>query len=157
VLGNSELAPVSRFTDVPLTQVEEFAARLRAAGIWTEEGDTACSWSEGDGMGDVAFWLDVLIALGRVKKVSEDRYIGVTATEEASAEQAPSGAATQSVEPDRSVGYNPEAAEVRGEPPSASLRLNGQECRDADPAAKERPQVVAENPDGVSLRRPGAV
>src|SRR5262245_38435364 len=44
LLENRELEPIAHFTNVALAKVEEFAARLRAAGIWTPEGYTACCW-----------------------------------------------------------------------------------------------------------------
>jgi hypothetical protein len=72
--GNKDLLALSQFTGVPLERIEEYGARLREAGIWLDDNMTCCCWGEPDGKGDIAFWLDVLIALGLVKKLGDDKY-----------------------------------------------------------------------------------
>lgn len=65
-MGSRNLARLSRCAGVPYHRVYCFAVNLRRAGIWTPEGKTACAWVEPEGMGDVAFVLDVFIAVGKV-------------------------------------------------------------------------------------------
>jgi hypothetical protein len=75
--GNKDLEALSRFTGVSLDVVQQYAANLREAGVWTEEGYTCCNWHEPDGLGDIEFVIHAMVALGEVQKVGDDRYIHV--------------------------------------------------------------------------------
>jgi hypothetical protein len=72
--GSGNLARLSRCTGVPYHRVYGFASNLRRAGIWTPDGKTACAWDEPDGMGDVAFVLDVFVAIGEVGVVQRSEH-----------------------------------------------------------------------------------
>src|SRR5262249_44268211 len=61
-VGSHNLSQLSRLTGVPYNQVQEFAAALRYAGIWSDTGDTHASW--GLRSGEMHFWIDVGIACG---------------------------------------------------------------------------------------------
>lgn len=69
-LGTKYVMPISRFSGASPRRVAEFARRLRANGVWTTDGRTACRWE--DEGGDVAFIIDVLIAAGMVEQRGDD-------------------------------------------------------------------------------------
>src|SRR5262245_23275375 len=66
--GCHDLARLSRMTGVELQIIEGYALHLKREGVWQEDGTTRQSWGLPDGEGDVAFMLDVLIAMGQVVK-----------------------------------------------------------------------------------------
>lgn len=65
-LGTKRIMPVSRVTGVRPRLVAVFAERLRASGVWTDDGKTAGEWTNEES-GRVAFWIDVLVAEGLVE------------------------------------------------------------------------------------------
>lgn len=72
-LGTKNLGALATFTQLPVQYVRVRAKRLRAAGVWTEDGLTACQWF--DEGGGIAFWMDVCVAEGlmaRVPAVAQD-------------------------------------------------------------------------------------
>jgi hypothetical protein len=60
-------ASISRFTGVPLLQVEEYAGRLLANGIWRADGKISGDWDDPEG-GGIAFMLDVWVATGLLER-----------------------------------------------------------------------------------------
>src|SRR5262249_41701644 len=68
-LGTRRVMPLSRFTGVHPRQVAEFAERLRANGVWTADGKTACEWDHEE-YGRLAFWTDVWVAEGLLERRS---------------------------------------------------------------------------------------
>lgn len=60
--GTRNTKRLSEATGVPISVVERYAARLRVAGIWTEDGRTAGGWN--GPQDEMAFWCDVNVALG---------------------------------------------------------------------------------------------
>jgi hypothetical protein len=80
--GNKDLLALSRFTGAPLERIEEYGARLRKAGVWLDDGVTCCCRDEPDGKRELAFWLDVSIAPGLVKKLGDDKYAGAGSASE---------------------------------------------------------------------------
>ena len=63
-LGSKNLARLGRSTGIPYHRVTAFAARLRDAGIWADEGKTAAGWDAPGRKGQAAFWIDVNVAVG---------------------------------------------------------------------------------------------
>jgi hypothetical protein len=73
--GNQDLEHLSRFTGVSLETVQQYAANLRRAGVWTDDGCINCCWLD-SGTGnlekDVEFVLHAMVAAGKIEKVGED-------------------------------------------------------------------------------------
>jgi hypothetical protein len=61
---------MSRRTRIPSRSVAEFAERLRADGVWTPDGRTACEWADEHGL--LAFWMDVWVAQGLLERAPAD-------------------------------------------------------------------------------------
>jgi hypothetical protein len=78
-LGTGKLMPISRFTGVSPWRVAKFAKRLRANGVWTPDGMTACEWHEEGGW--MALLCDILVATGITERCD--------APDSATAENAP--------------------------------------------------------------------
>jgi hypothetical protein len=68
--GTKDILPISSFTGVAPERVAEFAERLRASGIRTPDGETACQWGQEDG--EIDLLIDILIAIGIVACASSD-------------------------------------------------------------------------------------
>ena len=83
-IGFSNLRLLSRATGVSYPKVRRFAKNLRENGIWGEDGRIAIEAdpNEEPETAAVAFWLHVLVAVGRVRRQQPD---------EARAEQAAYG------------------------------------------------------------------
>lgn len=60
-----------RFTGYPLPFIRRLEERLRENGVWRGE-KTCAAWDREDG-GVIAFWLDVLVALGHARRTHEER------------------------------------------------------------------------------------
>jgi hypothetical protein len=92
VAGNKNLSRLSNLTGVPYSRVAQFAKRLRAAEVWTPDGDTYMEvrWDAPD-EGTFAFYLDVAIATGKVRRVGPNLYKAVRRgkRQEAPGEQEP--------------------------------------------------------------------
>jgi hypothetical protein len=54
------------FTGFPRRTVFEFVKRLRMNGVFTDDGRVAAAWFDKDG--GIAFWMDVNVALGFIKR-----------------------------------------------------------------------------------------
>src|SRR5262249_25453698 len=67
-IGTMAPESVSRFTGVPLALVEQFAQRLRASGIWRNDGRIGASWAAAEA-GNLAFMLDVWVATGELERL----------------------------------------------------------------------------------------
>lgn len=65
---------VAAYCEEPLEWVTEIGDRWRASGVWLPDGQTiAQDYANGeDGM--VAFWLDVLVGLGRAERDADGQY-----------------------------------------------------------------------------------
>jgi hypothetical protein len=79
-LGTRKVMPLSRLTGVAPRRVAEFAERLRANGVWTSDGKTACQWFDDDG-GHLAFWLDAWVATGMMERCDAPPPAGQDAAE----------------------------------------------------------------------------
>jgi hypothetical protein len=64
-IGTGNLAALKRLTGLSMHFIRERAQRLRDNGIW-RDGVTACNWFGKDGA--LAFWLDVTIAEGLLRR-----------------------------------------------------------------------------------------
>jgi hypothetical protein len=68
VVGPDDITTLASFSRLPRSFVETRVARLRANGIVTAEGKVAAAWF--DTAGAEAFWLDVCVAEGLMKRAS---------------------------------------------------------------------------------------
>jgi len=66
---------VSRLTDLtgyPQEFIAAISFNMREAGLWAEDGVCYEHWFEGDLIRDVALWLDVMVAQGRLVRQRHD-------------------------------------------------------------------------------------
>src|SRR5262245_10322331 len=71
-VGTNNLRLLSRATGVSYPLVLRFARNLREADIWASDGRIVVEWNPNDEKeASIGFWLDVLIAVGEVKKVGD--------------------------------------------------------------------------------------
>ena len=65
-IGCDDLQKLAEFSGVDLETIKEFEPRLRKAGVWREDGKTACEWFEEGGA--LALILDSMVALGLMER-----------------------------------------------------------------------------------------
>ena len=70
LLASANVGPndrkIAKLTKYPLALVQEFGDRLRQSRVW-KDGKVWCEWDDPES-GGVAFWLDVSIAVGWLKR-----------------------------------------------------------------------------------------
>lgn len=71
-MGTDNIFRISDFSGVPISKIKRYATNLRKSGVWTYNGKTHCQWEEGEGRGDLAFILDVMVATGKLKRVRKN-------------------------------------------------------------------------------------
>lgn len=70
IVGANE-KKISQFTELPLYFIRPRAKRLREHGVW--DGNKSCvDWFR-KGEGGIAFWMDVLVAQGLMKRSIKNR------------------------------------------------------------------------------------
>jgi hypothetical protein len=67
-MGHKDRDQLAEFTGVPLDRVNEFAEPLECDGLWRPDGTVDYRWTEEETT-IAAFWCDVLVALGLVKRM----------------------------------------------------------------------------------------
>lgn len=68
-VGHSPTA-ISRFTGLAIGFIRRRVKKLRSAGIWIDDGKTACQWF--DESGEIALMCDLMVLDGKVKRVPPD-------------------------------------------------------------------------------------
>lgn len=58
---------LAAFTGEHVEWIAQIGERLRASGVWDEDGNTVCNWFDED-EGGVSFWLDVCVAKGFMER-----------------------------------------------------------------------------------------
>jgi hypothetical protein len=75
LLASVHLGPkpgaIAKALGYPLSRVSKFGRNLRCSGVW-ERGCLCCDW-DNKRTGVLAFWLDVAVALGRLKRAESSR------------------------------------------------------------------------------------
>lgn len=71
LLGAAQCGPnadkIARYTKLPRTVVRPYVAKAREQGIFTNDNKIAADWMDKDG--GIAFWLDVAVVRGFMRRV----------------------------------------------------------------------------------------
>ena len=70
VFIGADAKKVAAFTKLPLKLIQKFEKNLRESKVWVGN-KTFCDW-ENEEDGGIAFWCDVLVAQGMIKRVESD-------------------------------------------------------------------------------------
>ena len=72
-VGHDHIWKVADFTGIPIFKVRKYAENLRKNGVWLMDGMTAADWDH-ETEGYMAFILDVLVAVGHIKRAEGGKY-----------------------------------------------------------------------------------
>jgi hypothetical protein len=65
-VGTSSIRKLAEFTGYAVPRISPMVHSLRSNGVFRRDGKVACAWFEKDGQ--IAFWMDVCIALGWMQR-----------------------------------------------------------------------------------------